>query len=140
MRMEFLVNFDFQIPLPPYSEAWKNFERSDFPPLGCDTKHEAVTEYLAAWEKRAIALGARKVELGDLSSNEFSTYSEELEYWNVLGINMGKSRRAGGGGLWTDGWIMQFTTVNDAESHKTPSGFFRSVSAFCDEFNTAARR
>lgn len=141
MRMEFLVNFNFKIPLAPYSAEWKNFERSDFTSLGPETTREEANQALGVWEDRAAKLGTRKVEAGDdLAANEFSVYSAEIQFWNALGINMGKSRRAGGGGLWADGWIIQSTTENDGDLHKNSCGVFRSLSAFCDEFNTAARR
>lgn len=146
MRMELLEDFDFKIPLTPYAEDWKNLDGSVF---GADMTREKTTQYLSLWEQHSIRLGCKKTESGeDLLAKEFSTYSSdetdglravELD-WSTLGINMGKSRRAGGGGLWADGWIINFTTNRDAELYQLPIGNFRSVSAFCDEFNTAARK
>ena len=144
--MEFLEDFDFKIPLTPYAEDWKNLNGLGF---GRNMTRGAAAGYLSTWEKRVGALGARKIECGnDLSASEFSTYSsDEVEdlnapsiYWSVLGINMGTSRRAGGGGLWADGWIIHFATARDADLYQVPIGQFRSISAFCDEFNTAARK
>jgi hypothetical protein len=140
MRMEFLQDFNFQVPLTPYSENWKNLDSFEFPMTANEMTRKDAVESLAVWEIRAQKLGARKIEPGDLAANEYYTYSEEEEFWNVIGINIGKSRRAGGGGLWTDGWIINFTTASDAELYQVPLGMFRSVSAFCDEFNTAARK
>lgn len=139
--MEFSSNFAFNIPLSPYPKDWKNFEATDFISLGANATREEVAKSLRIWEARATKLGATKVEAGeDLSVNEFSFYSQEIEFWNALGINMGESRRAGGGGLWADGWIVQFTTTSEIEMHKGPKAAFYSITAFCDEFNTAARR
>ena len=145
-NMEYLEAFDFKIPLAPYAEDWKNLNGLGF---GRDTMRGAAAGYLSTWEKRASTLGARKIECGnDLSAREFSTYSmdedEDLNAlgidWSVLGIHMGKSRRAGGGGLWADGWIMHFATAREAGLYQIPIGKLRSISAFCDEFNTAARK
>ncbi len=139
--MEFLSNFAFNIPLAPYPTEWKNFAAACSTWLKANATREVVAELLDIWEKRAIKLGATKADDGnDLSRDEFSVYSEERDFWNTLGINMGESRRAGGGGLWADGWIIQFTTEQDGDLHKHSRGVFRSISAFCDEFNTAARR
>jgi hypothetical protein len=140
MRMEFLQDFSFQVPLAPYPENWKNFDSFDFAKTANEMTRKDVVESLAAWEIRAQRSGARKIEPGDLATNEYYTYSDEEEFWNVIGINIGKSRRAGGGGLWMDGWIINFTTARDAELNQVAPGIFRSVSAFCDEFNTAARK
>ena len=141
MRMEFLRGFDFQIPLTPYFDPWKNLDLYDFPIPAEEMTHEDAMKKLALWENRAQQSGAKKIEAGnDLAINEFSTCSEAVEYWNMIGINIGQSRRAGGGGLWMDGWIIEFTSATDLQLHKIPVGIFRSVSAFCDEFNTAARK
>lgn len=140
MRMEFLTGFNSQMPLAPYAENWKNIDSFTFPILAGEMSRHDAAGHLADWEIRAQKLGATKVEPGDLEANEFYTYSVELDFWNALGINIGKSRRAGGGGLWTDGWIISFTTDQEAESRQVPSGMIRSISAFCDEFNTAARK
>jgi hypothetical protein len=145
-NMEFLEDFDFRIPLTPYAEDWKNLNGLGF---GRDMTRRAAVGHLSTWEERVITLGARKIDCGnDLSAGEFSTYSsDEDEHlkilsidWSVLGIHMGKSRRAGGGGLWTDGWIIHFATARDADLYQVPIGKVRSISAFCDEFNTAARK
>jgi hypothetical protein len=145
-NMEFLEDFDFRIPLTPYAEDWKNLNGLGF---GRDMTRGAAAGYLSTWEKRVSTLGARKIECGnDLSAIEFSTYSSDEDedlnalsiHWSVFGINMGKSRRAGGGGLWADGWIIHFATARDADLYQVPIGKFRSISAFCDEFNTAARK
>ena len=138
--MEFLRDFDFAVPLEPYSEEWKNFAPLDGMKVGNDINRRGADEYLAAWEKRAGIFGARKVGHGDLLSNEYSIYSDDDDTWSVIGVTMGKSRRAGGGGLWADGWILQFASVRDAERHRMPAGQFLSISAFCDEFNTTARK
>jgi hypothetical protein len=144
--MKFLKDFDFKIPLTPYAEHWKNLNGLGF---GRDTRRGTAAGYLSTWEKRVSTLGARKIESGnDLSACEFSTYSldedDDLNAlgvdWSVLGIHMGKSRRAGGGGLWADGWIIDFATARDADLYQVPIGKVRSISAFCDEFNTAARK
>jgi hypothetical protein len=146
-NMEFLKEFNFKMTLAPYAEEWKNLNDLGF---GRNTTREEAAGYLSNWEKRASALGARKIEAGDdLASLEFSIYSSDERDlglktlgidWNVFGINMGKSRRAGGGGLWTDGWIIHFVSAGDAESGKLHAGRIDSISAFCDEFNTAARK
>ncbi len=147
-NMEFLRDYDFEFPLAPYAEEWKNLNGLDFRK---DTTRAEATGYLSNWEKRVSALGARKMECGEnLSSSEFSTYSSDDDddvwlktlgiAWDVLGINMGKSRRAGGGGLWTDGWIIEFKTAADAKLDQLPIGKLYRISAFCDEFNTAARQ
>jgi hypothetical protein len=147
MHMEFLQDFNFERPLTPYADDWKNL---DCLPFKKEMSREEAVGHLSTWEKRVSVLGARKIECGDdLSSNEFSTYSfneedEDMKTlgidWNVFGINMGKSRRTSRGGLWTDGWSIEFTTARDAKLNQRPIGRFRSVSAFCDEFNTAARK
>ena len=146
MRMEFLQDFNFDRPLTPYADDWKNLEGMRFEK---EMTRAEASVHLLTWEKRAQALGASSIESGnDLSSSEYSLWSsdedEDLKTlsldWNVLGINLGKSRRAEGGGLWMDGWIINFASARDAELHQASPGIFRSVSAFCDEFNTAARR
>ena len=139
-NMEFREGFDFQIPLIPYCERWKNLDSIVFPKSPEKMMHEDAMGKLALWEKRAQQSGAKKIEAGDdLAINEFSTASEAGECWNMIGISLGQSRRTGGGGLWMDGWIFQFTSATDLQLHKIPVGIFQSVSAFCDEFNTAAR-
>jgi len=145
-HMEFLRNSGLETALAPYAEVWKNLNGLGF---GSNTMSGEAAGYLSVWEKRVGAFGARKIEAGsDLASLEFSIYSQDPDDdlkvygidWNILGINMGKSRRSGGGGLWADGWIIHFATARDAELSQIPVGKLRSMSAFCDEFNTAARK
>src|ERR1041385_4453838 len=69
--IEFRKGYLFKNPTKPYAKTWKNFvvigERRIEPGM----ERAQFVAYLAAWEKRAEELGAKKTELEDLKEDEF---------------------------------------------------------------------
>jgi hypothetical protein len=96
--------------------------------------------YLTAWEQRAQNLGAEKLELGDLTSVQFAVSIDQDEFVDMIHVSMGPPRRAGGGGIWCDGWTLFFTMESDRRDVGETIGILQTLSAFRDEFNTVARR
>lgn len=138
--MEFLGGFNWDIPLKPYCEAWKNLEPIGELRIRYGMERREVLNYISAWEKEAAALGATKVRFGDLSARQYAITEDQDEIWDMVGISMGVSRRAGGGGIWTDGWHFDFITERESKGSPLLTGRLHCLSAFCDEFNTTARR
>ena len=46
--------------------------------------------------------------MGDLADKQFAVLENNDQFWDAVIVNMGPSRRAGGGGIWCDGWIATF--------------------------------
>src|SRR4051812_6173078 len=96
----------------------------------------SILAYLKLWEEMAKGCGAESVEAGeDLGSEQ---YSIGIVQENVVGffsmdmiaVNMGPSRRAGGGGLWCDGWSFRFATEVDHQQSGAELGTLQTLSAF----------
>jgi hypothetical protein len=92
--------------------------------------------YVSAREQKAISLGGEKVEMEDLTANQFAISDEQHEFLDLVAINMGPSRRARGGGIWCDCWIAYFALKNGKKGTKV--GTLENLSVFRDEFNTLA--
>lgn len=137
--IEFRHPYQFTNSPAPYPEHWKNLMPIGEKKIHGNIFRDEVLEYLAAWEKRAAALGVKNVALGNLSSFQYSISFERNEFRDMLHISMGPSRRAAGRGIWCDGWTLFFAVQSDFEAHGEESGLLKSLTAFRDEFNTAAR-
>ncbi len=144
MRIQFETGYEYRNALMPYPEPWKNLPAIGRASVTGKMLREDFISYLKLWEERAAAMDSRVVEAGsDLAFNEYSVgiVQETLMDFHIdmIALNMGPSRRAGGGGLWCDGWILTFGTPSDSDGEDT-LGRLRSLSAFRDEFNTVARK
>jgi hypothetical protein len=136
----FKEGYAFKYPTTPYPEIWKNC-----PPIAGKALHnkmprEDFLSYLSLWEQRARGLGVAKLELGDLTAQQFAVKCDQDQFIDMIHLSMGPSRRAGGGGIWRDGWTFIFTKASTAARRGTKPGLLESVSVFRDEFNTVARR
>ncbi len=144
-RMSFEGGYEFKNALTPYPEPWKNFPVIGAKRISGKMPREDFLAYLKAWEERAKTSGAAPVEAGeDLGPEQ---YSVGIIQENLMGfstdmavVNMGPSRRAGGGGLWCDAWVLSFATESDHQQSGVGIGRLQLLSAFRDEFNTVARR
>jgi hypothetical protein len=135
-RVTFAVDYQFDNPPTPYEEDWKNFPEIDSGRVFGRMSREKFLSYLSKWEQRAISMGAEKVDMGDLTREQFAVSICRDSFWDAVCVNMGPSRRAGGGGIWCDGWIATF----EKPKTKFDAGILESLSAFRDEFNTVARQ
>jgi hypothetical protein len=132
-HMTFGAQFEFVSPLDPYPEDWKNFPAMGGRKIYMKMPHEEYLAYVAAWEERAVSLGAEKVEAGnELTATQFSVAEIRDNDWHYGCVNLGSRRRTSGGGLWFDGWGATFELGSE-----TP--VLLKLSAFRDEFNTRAR-
>jgi hypothetical protein len=138
--IEFARGYQFDNPPKPYAQEWKNFDVILDKRVGGRMPREEFIAYLASWEMRARALGADKVAIPDLKEDQFRFSFETDKFSDMFHLSMGPSRRAGGGGIWTDGWTAFFAMKSDVVSDFEPYGELKSLCAFCDEFNTVARR
>jgi hypothetical protein len=138
--MTFESGYEFKNPPTPYLEPWKNFVVIGRKAITGGVAREDFLAYLVAWEERAVSLGAEKLESGDLTSVQFAVSIDKDQYADMIHISMGPSRRAGGGGIWCDGWTLFFTMESDGRNQGQKVGSMSSLSAFRDEFNTVARR
>jgi hypothetical protein len=137
--IEFRYPYQFTNSPAPYPEHWKNFMPIGEKKIHGNIFRDELLEYLAAWEKRAAALGVEKMALGDLSSCQYSISFERNQFRDMIHISMGPSRRTAGQGIWCDGWTLFFAVESDFEAHGEERGLLKSLTAFRDEFNTAAR-
>lgn len=131
--IEFLNGYLFSMPPEPYSEEWKNFCFVENYQIKAAMSRDEFIAYIAAWEARARALGAEKVDLPDLQNGQFRFSFDKDQFRDMFHLAMGPSRRAGGGGVWADGWTAFFRVENEVT-------VLDSISASCDLFNTVARR
>jgi hypothetical protein len=138
--IEFTKEYQFKTPPKPYSKAWKNFDVIDDKKVIANMSREEFLTYLAAWEERAKKLGAQKVDSEDLNENQYNVSVKKNEFMEMLSVSMGPSRKTNRGGRRADGWCVFFTTETDHKLSGTPVGKLQSISAFCDEFNTVARK
>ncbi|HZR19032.1 MAG TPA: hypothetical protein VFE51_17225 [Verrucomicrobiae bacterium] len=139
--IKFDGGYEFKHPLTPYPEPWKNFSAIDSAKISRRMSRDDFLAYLKVWEERAKSLGTRAVEPGeDLGAQQYAVGIVQDPFADMIVVNMGPSRRAGGGGLWCDGWCLFFTTEADREKSGVEVGRLQSISAFRDEFNTVARR
>lgn len=139
--VEFEQSYGFENPLIPYPEDWKNLPQIGEARISKGMSREEFLAYLKVWEERAKNLGAEPVEPDEnLNGQQYWVWTERDTYADMAGINMGPSRRAGGGGLWCDTWCVFFTMESDHQRSGVEVGRLRSLSAFRDEFNTVARR
>jgi hypothetical protein len=137
----FESEYGFRNPPQPYPEAWKNFPVIGATGIACKMFREKFLSYLDEWETRAKASGAERVEAGeDLDERQYWVWIMRDDFADMIGVNMGPSRRAGGGGLWCDGWCLFFATESDHQRTGVEAGRLQSLAAFRDEFNTMARR
>jgi hypothetical protein len=134
-RVTFALDYQFVNPPAPYAEDWKNFPIIGSCRVFGRMSRDMFLSYLSEWEQRAISLGAEKVEMGDLTTEQFAVSICRDQYWDAVCVNLGPSRRAGGGGIWCDGWIATF----ENPKAKFDVGTLEELSAFRDEFNTVAR-
>jgi len=138
--MTFESGYEFKNAPTPYLEPWKNFVVIGPKAIMGGMAREDFLAYLAAWEKRAVSLGAERIESGDLTSVQFAVSIDQDQYADMIHISMGQSRRSGGGGIWCDGWTLFFAMESDRRNQSQKVGSLRSLSAFRDKFNTVARR
>jgi hypothetical protein len=143
--IRFEADYEFKNPLESYPEPWKNFAAIGPTKISGKMSRKEFLTYLKAWEERAKTLGADPVEPGgDLGSEQYSIAIMQEDFigcsTDMIVVNMGPSRRAGGGGLWCDGWVLFFATESDSQQSGVEVGRLQSLSAFRDEFNTVARR
>jgi len=138
--IEFSKDYRFKNPAKPYSQSWKNFEVIGDLGIKGRMDRDDFIAYLAAWEFRARELGAEKVDLEDLVENQYRFSFDKDQFADMFHLAMGPSRRAGGGGMWADGWTAFFTAESDASAKRVSGGKLESLCAFCDEFNTVAKR
>ncbi len=136
----FEQGYEFKNPPTPYPEPWKNFVVIGSTAISCGMARDKFLEYLGAWAERAKGLGAEKAEPGDLTVVQFNVSITQDEFVDMVHISMGPSRRAGGGGIWSDGWTLFFSMKSNPRHEGHPVGTLQSLSAFRDEFNTVARR
>jgi len=136
LRVTFAVGYQFDNAPTPYVEDWKNFPMIASCRVFGRMSRERFLSFVSAWEQRAVSLGAEKVEMGDLTTEQFAVSICREQYWDAVCVNLGPSRRAGGGGIWCDGWIATF----EKPKAKFDPGTLKDLSAFRDEFNTVARR
>jgi hypothetical protein len=140
-RIIFESEYGFRNPPQPYPEAWKNFPIIGATGVSRKMSRDEFLSYLDEWEKRAKASGAERVEAGeDLNERQYQVGIIRDDFADMVVVNMGPSRRAGGGGLWCDGWCLFFATESDHQQPRVETGRLRSLSVFRDEFNTMARR
>ena len=140
-RIRFEGEYEFKHPPEPYPEPWKNFPAIGAARMSGKMFREDFLSYLKRWEERAKTLGAGCVEPGeDLTSQQYAVGIVQDTFADIIAVNMGPSRRAGGGGLWCDGWVLYFATESDHQRTGAEVGRLQSLSAFRDEFNTLARR
>jgi hypothetical protein len=138
-RVTFADEYQFIRPPTPYPEVWKNFPVIGARKIYRRMPREEFLSYVSAWEQRAIGLGAEKIAFDDLTGKQFSvSIDRDSPWYDAVNISMGPSRRAGGGGIWCDGWNAIFT-------RRDPNGGISFVtlerlSVFRDEFNSVARR
>jgi hypothetical protein len=138
--IDFESGYEFKNPPTPYREAWKNFAViGPKATIRGGMAREDFLAYLAAWEQRAVSLGAERMESGDLTSVQFAVLIDRDQFADMMHISMGPSRRSGGGGIWCDGWTLLFGMESGRRDERQKVGSLRSLSAFCDEFNTVAR-
>ena len=134
VRIEFKPGYQYENPLTPFPEQWKNLTPIDGKRICSDIDREEFLNYLARWEERALALGLFKIQRDQLAENEFSVSFEKNEVLDMAYLSMGPTRSASRRGKWCDNWTVFFTQT---EAGRTPK--LSSISAFRDEFNTAAR-
>jgi hypothetical protein len=140
-RMSLEAGYEFKNPLTPYPEPWKNFPAIGATRISGQMFRRIFLSYLKAWDARARNLGGRRIQAGeDLADREYSIAVVRDDFADMIVVNMGPSRRAGGGGLWCDGWCLFFATESDHQRSGVEVGRLQSLSAFRDEFNTVARR
>jgi len=135
----FLDGSEFRHPPAPFADPWMNFEPIHGQRIHAGMLRDDFTRYIDAWGMRAVSLGARKIEMGDLKRNQFSFHFNRDEYADMFHANMGPSRRAGGGGIWSSGWTAFFAMESDARHRSFSPGQLMYMHAFCDDFNTVAR-
>jgi len=139
--IRFMEDYQFVNPPTPYPEPWKNFPIIGLKKIFSRMSRDDFLTYLAAWEERAKQFGADKVDFGDLTSQQFEVSIDQDKFWDHIYINMGPSRRAGGGGIWCDGWGVTFSMVGRGrQTLGIKAGLLENLSAFRDEFNTVARK
>ena len=138
--IEFSNGYQFKNTLAPYAESWKNFEIIGNHRIKAGMNRDEFVAYLEAWEVRAKNLCAESIELDDVKENQYRFGFCKDEFSEMFSSILGPSRRAGGGGIWADGWVAFFSMPTEAEIKSGTVIELRSLSAFCDEFNTVARR
>jgi hypothetical protein len=119
----FEQGYEFRNPPSPYPEPWKNFVAIGPMRISGGMARKDFLSYLTAWEQRAQNLGAEKMELGDLTSVQFAVSIDQDEFVDMIHVSMGSSRRAGGGGIWCDGWTLFFTMESDRRDVGETIGF-----------------
>lgn len=135
-EFKFKAGYQFTQPLVPYPDEWRNLGPIESLRISAGMRRDDFLNYVAAWEKRATENGARKLDLWEMTGNDFSVGIMESETWNSVCMNMGPRRLTRAGGIWCDGWIVEFK----------PSGtdpnvlVLHAITAFRDEFNSAGRR
>jgi len=140
-RIIFEREYEFKNSPQPYPECWKNFPTIGGSRIFGQMSRRDFLLYLKAWDQRARTLDGRRIAPGeDLTNREYSIGIERDDFADMIVVNMGPSRRAGGGGLWCDGWCLFFNTESDHMRNGVEVGRLLSLSAFRDEFNTVARR
>jgi hypothetical protein len=117
-----------------------NFEPIDGQYIHFKMDREEFVRYITAWEIRAVNMGIEKFMSGDLKENQFSSNFHCSQIGDKFYANMGPSRRAGGGGIWMSGWIASFVMESDLRHRNFLPGQLMSLQAFCDDFNTFARK
>ncbi len=137
-RIELVGSLHFKNPLTPFPEPWKNLVQIDGARIRYGMPCEEFENYIALWEKRAKLLGASSIA-GDMNANQFHFSFTRDQFMHLFHLGMGRSRRAGGGGIWADAWAAFFAT-DWHEKRGNPFGGLVSLCAFRDEFNSVARR
>ena len=138
--ISFGSGYELRNPPTPYLESWKNFVAIGPKAITGGMARGNFLAYLAAWEDRAAALGAERTKLPDLTNIQFRVSIDRDQFADMIHISMGPSRRAGGGGIWCDGWTLFFAMESNQVHQDQKAGNLSSLSAFRDEFNTVARR
>jgi hypothetical protein len=126
----FEQGYEFRNPPSPYPEPWKNFVAIGPMRISGGMARKDFLSYLTAWEQRAQNLGAEKMELGDLTSVQFAVSIDQDEFVDMIHVSMGPSRRAGGGGIWCDGWTLFFTMESDRRDVGETIGFSKPFLPF----------
>jgi hypothetical protein len=140
-QMEFKEPYQLKNPLTPYPESWKNFDVIGEERIRNGMPRDEFLAYLHEWDRLAASHGAKKVEFGDMTEGQYAIGTHRSEFYDAVHVSMGPTRRAGGGGIWCDGWNISFKKVTEP----LPAGsrdpiVLESISAFRDEFNSVARR
>lgn len=139
-HVEFDHTYRFGNPVCLYPEPWQNCDPIEGVGIRAGMSRHDFLDYLKKWVRRARAAGARSKALDDMPAGWFAIGCIRESFYNAIHVNLGPTRRAGGGGIWCSAWSVGFTTSVDPKLEDGQTDRLESLRAFSDEFNTVARR